>query len=144
VRQSDALVRLIDIGPTLLDLAGLAPLAGADGASLKPLLRGEPMEPLRLYAETGFTHAAPDAFDPEHLAEAPRSFAAYTVRSDGTIEMSEDAHQAILREKDIGAFDGQTWLIRAPRKDGTVAESCRGDCSNGSLARWLDSVRAKM
>jgi arylsulfatase A-like enzyme len=141
VRQSDALVRLIDIGPTLLDVAGLAPLPGADGVSLAPLLRGEAMEPLRLYAETGFTHAAPDAFDPEHLAEAPRSFTAYAVRPDGAIEMSEDAHQAILREKDIGAFDGHAWLIRAPRKDGTVAESCRGDCPDGPLSQWLDSVR---
>jgi arylsulfatase A-like enzyme len=141
IPQSDALVRLIDIGPTLLDLSGLAPLPGADGVSLAPLLRGESMERLRLYAETGFTHAAPDAFDPEHLAEAPRTFAAYTVRPDGAIEMTEDAHQAILREKDIGAFDGQSWVIRSPHKDGTVVESCRGDCANGSLSRWLDSVR---
>ncbi|MCA9509950.1 MAG: sulfatase-like hydrolase/transferase, partial [Myxococcales bacterium] len=34
-------VRTADIAPTVLDLAGLPPLAGAQGVSLAPLLRGE-------------------------------------------------------------------------------------------------------
>ena len=38
VRQQ--LVELIDLGPTLLDVAGLEPLAGASGQSLRPLLEG--------------------------------------------------------------------------------------------------------
>ena len=32
---------MIDLGPTLLDLAGLSPLAGVQGKSLRPLLSGE-------------------------------------------------------------------------------------------------------
>ena len=40
--QSDALVELRDIMPTLLDCAGLAVPEGLDGRSLLPVLRGEP------------------------------------------------------------------------------------------------------
>ncbi|HME91417.1 MAG TPA: sulfatase-like hydrolase/transferase, partial [Myxococcaceae bacterium] len=83
------LVRLIDVGPTVLELAGLPPLPDADGVSLFPLLEGKKLPPLRLYAETGFTHASPDAFDGQHLAIAPRSFDAYLVRADGAIELRE-------------------------------------------------------
>ena len=37
---SDALVNLVDIGPTVLDLCGLSPLPKAQGRSLKPLIAG--------------------------------------------------------------------------------------------------------
>lgn len=37
---NDALVSLVDVGPTLLDLCGLAPLPDAQGRSLKPLIEG--------------------------------------------------------------------------------------------------------
>ena len=36
----DPLVELIDLGPSLLDLAGLEPLEGASGQSIRPLLEG--------------------------------------------------------------------------------------------------------
>lgn len=36
----DALVSLVDVGPTLLDLCGLAPLPEAQGRSLRPLIEG--------------------------------------------------------------------------------------------------------
>ncbi|MEO8669867.1 MAG: sulfatase-like hydrolase/transferase [Tahibacter sp.] len=39
-QRSDAAVRLIDVAPTILDLAGLDPLTGAQGTSLKAGLRG--------------------------------------------------------------------------------------------------------
>jgi arylsulfatase A-like enzyme len=120
--QRDALVRLIDIGPTLLQAAGLAALPAADGV---PLGKGEG---LMLYAETGFTHAAPSAFDAAHLALAPRTFDAYRVRPDGVLEMTDEAHDAVLREKDVGAFDGTSWLVRAPLADGGVSERCDGNC----------------
>lgn len=144
VPRVDALVRLVDIGPTLLDLAGRPPLLGADGVSLAPLLRGEPMPPLRLYAETGFTHASPDAFDSGHARGAPRTFEAYRVRPDGIVEMSEAAHEGTMKEKDIGAFDGKRWIIHSPREDGTMARICRGECDGAEeLERWLDQVTAR-
>lgn len=51
----DAQVRLVDVAPTLLELAGLSwpPAAPAmDGASLLPALRGEPLEDRPAFAET--------------------------------------------------------------------------------------------
>ena len=41
----EALVELIDLGPTLLDLAGLDPLEDASGQSLRPLLEGDDEAP---------------------------------------------------------------------------------------------------
>lgn len=48
------LVHHVDVLPTLLDLLGLPPLAGAAGTSLVPLLRGgEPLPERILFADTG-------------------------------------------------------------------------------------------
>ncbi len=140
----DALVRLLDIGPTVLELAGLPALPAVDGESLVPALRGQPLRPLRLYAETGFSHASPEVFDPGHASGAPRSVDAYRVRPDGTVETGADAHDAILAEKDVGAFDGERWLVRAPRAAGGAVERCAGDCGPGAdaLRAWLDGLVA--
>lgn len=48
------LVRGIDLTPTLLDLAGIPPLAGAQGQSLLPLARGGRQGPASAYSETYF------------------------------------------------------------------------------------------
>ena len=49
-------VRLIDLTPTLADLAALTAIAGVDGRSLRPLLSGQATreEPPDVYAETYF------------------------------------------------------------------------------------------
>jgi hypothetical protein len=138
--QVDALVRLVDVAPTLLQLSGLGPLPGADGVSLQPLLRGEPLEPLRLYAETGFTHASPEVFEPTHLPGTPRGFDNYRLRPDGVVEVTPEAHAAMLREKDRGAFDGETWVVERPQADGSVRRTCEGPCRDGALAAWLEGV----
>ncbi len=44
--------RLVDVAPTLLELAGLPPLPSTDGVSLVPLLAGRPQEIPPAYAET--------------------------------------------------------------------------------------------
>ncbi|HZR11317.1 MAG TPA: sulfatase-like hydrolase/transferase [Myxococcales bacterium] len=131
------LVRLIDLAPTVLEASGLPPLAQGDGVSLMPLLRGASLPPLWLYAETGYTHIAPDAFDADHFTGGPRGFDAYRVRAGGAIEMSGPAHDLAMREKDLGAYDGRGWLIRSRRADGTMQTRCRGECAPG-LAAWLD------
>jgi arylsulfatase A-like enzyme len=43
-RVSDGLVSGIDLMPTCLELAGIAPVAGVDGKSIAPFLRGERKE----------------------------------------------------------------------------------------------------
>ncbi len=134
----DGLVRLVDLGPTILDWAKAAPLPAADGESLLPALDGEVLTRRLLFAETGYTHASPQAFDDAHLAAAPRTFEAYQVRSDGVVEMTPAAHEGVLKEKDFGAFDGEHWLRRAPLADGTVRETCEGNCQ--VLSAFLDRV----
>jgi arylsulfatase A-like enzyme len=136
----DALVRLVDIGPTILDLAGLPPLHDVDGTSLLPVLEGRPMPSLRLYAETGFTHANPSVLDPGHAEYAARTFEAYRIRPDGVVEMNDAAHEAAIREKDVGAFDGRNWIIRSPRSDGTIREAPACTAETRLLARWLEET----
>src|SRR5262249_53063195 len=48
------LVRGIDLTPTLLDLAGMTPLADAQGESLIPVVRGRRRAPASAYSETYF------------------------------------------------------------------------------------------
>jgi arylsulfatase A-like enzyme len=141
----DTLVRLVDVGPTLLELSSLPPLPeDVDGVSLAPLLRGEPLQPPPLYAETGFTHVSPEVFESSHWPGAPRSFEAYRIRQDGVVEVEASAHEAMVREKDRGAFDGRRWLVDRPLADGSVRRTCTGDCADSStLAAWLDAVRAR-
>lgn len=138
--QIDQLVRLIDVGPTILEAAGLAALEGADGVSLMPALRGEPLEAQRLYAETGVTHAVPEVFDPEHAPGVPRTFSLYRIRPDGVTEVAAEHHDALIAEKDVGAFDGRSWVIDSPRRDGSMLRRCVGPCDDPTLAGWLDSL----
>ena len=138
----NSLVRLIDLGPTLLEAMGLPPLEHADGVSLLPLLKGESMAPLKLYAETGYTHAAPDVFDPEHFSGGARGFDAYQVRPNGAVEMTPRARAVALAEKDTGAFDGAGWLTLAPRRNGSMLERCQGECSP-ALRQWFNEVTGK-
>jgi len=50
--ESRAAIRLVDLAPTVLDLLGLPPWDGVDGASLVPLLAGRAQEPPPAYVET--------------------------------------------------------------------------------------------
>lgn len=52
-RSVPDLVRLLDVTPTLLALAGAPALPGAQGRSLVPLLHGEPLPPLPVLTEHG-------------------------------------------------------------------------------------------
>ena len=141
-RVAHDLVRLIDIGPTLLDALGLPPLPNADGVSLLPALRGEKMPPLWLYAETGYTHVPPAAFDPAHYSGGPRGLDAYRILDDGAVEMTDRAHAIALREKDLCAYDGLGWLVQWRRTDGSLATRCTGRCSP-ELAAWLERQRPR-
>ena len=53
-KRIGSLVRGIDLAPTLLDLAGVPPLAGAAGRSLMPLVHGRASGPGTAYGETYF------------------------------------------------------------------------------------------
>jgi hypothetical protein len=130
--------RLLDVAPTLLELANLPPLPNADGASLAPALRGEPLPERLLYAETGFTHVLPNVFLPGHFTQAPRRFESYLLRADGSVEVDPALHAQILAEKDIGAFDGTHWLVRSPLIGGGTQERCDGNCE--ALGAFVERV----
>ena len=53
-RRVPAVVRGIDVAPTLLDLAGQPPLAGMQGQSVVPLMNGRAIAPASAYSETYF------------------------------------------------------------------------------------------
>jgi arylsulfatase A-like enzyme/Tfp pilus assembly protein PilF len=55
-RVVSAPVRLVDVAPTILGLAGLAPLEGSSGVDLGPWMRGERDDSLVAYVETLTTH----------------------------------------------------------------------------------------
>lgn len=51
-RQVDAPISLIDLAPTLVELAGLPPQSTFQGQSLLPLMRGQPQPARTLFSET--------------------------------------------------------------------------------------------
>jgi membrane-anchored protein YejM (alkaline phosphatase superfamily) len=51
-REAPESVSLLDVAPTLLELVGAAPLAGAEGRSLAAAIRGEPLAERPTLAET--------------------------------------------------------------------------------------------
>lgn len=57
-RRIGSLVRTVDLAPTLLELLGVPVPRGMHGASLKPLIDGNPDEPRELYAETYYPATA--------------------------------------------------------------------------------------
>jgi N-sulfoglucosamine sulfohydrolase len=56
---SDALASELDLTPTLLDLAGLAPLAKSHGMTLRPVLEGNPAEKRRAFAFAEISNRGP-------------------------------------------------------------------------------------
>lgn len=56
-RRVDSLVSLVDLAPTLLDLLGVAPMAGVDGRSLRPLLDGGSLPDRAVRAATHHRYA---------------------------------------------------------------------------------------
>ncbi len=65
--RSPVPVQNIDIAPTLLDIAGLPALPGAEGRSLLPLLRGETADPPRPYSFFEWQDRIFAAADAEHF-----------------------------------------------------------------------------
>jgi arylsulfatase A-like enzyme len=140
-------VRLIDVGPTLLDLAGLPPLMGVSGRSFAPIFDGSTsaaLVPEKLLAETTFTHVMPDVFVPEHYVGARRDFLAYRLHPNGLVEIEDETHEQIMLEKDYGAFDGKNWLVTWRNKAGELATRCLGECERSGLRAWFDAQTQKM
>jgi arylsulfatase A-like enzyme len=125
-KSSDALVEFVDIFPTLADLCGLAPPAGLEGLSFKPLL-DEPAKPWKKaalsqyprgklmgyslrsprYRAVGWRPAGPPApFD---------SFELYDLEKDPaeTVNVADDAVHAAAR-KELEALLQAGWKAALP------------------------------
>jgi arylsulfatase A-like enzyme len=61
-RTVDELVQLLDLGPTILDLVGLAPVPGFRGKSLRPLVEGRSGGNEYVFAGSAFTPSAHNPF----------------------------------------------------------------------------------
>ncbi len=130
--QVDSLVRLQDIGPTLLELSGLSPKLGS-AESLVPALENRPLTPRLLTAETTFTHVLPSVLSSTHYTGARRDFEAYHLFPSGLVEVADETHAQIMREKDVGVFDGTNWLVEWRSADGALHDRCSGDCASLSI-----------
>ena len=91
------LVSLIDLTPTLLDLVGVAPIAGMDGRSLRPLLDGGtlPSRPVRAATHHQYAVRTLDWWLGGTLAEGG---ATWRLRSDGAGEDVAAAHPEVVSE----------------------------------------------
>jgi arylsulfatase A-like enzyme len=101
-RDERALVSLVDVAPTLLDLAGAAPLPRADGLSLLPLLRdGPPPGERTLFAtEQAYRWTANGRKD---VPEAPaRPLGVAAIRGDHIYQWGADGSEQLspLRDGD--------------------------------------------
>jgi choline-sulfatase len=124
-RVVDPMVRLIDVAPTLLDLSGVAPLANAEGISLRPLLTGHETRPApAAYVESLFgwlccgwapLHAWRD--DAWKFIDAPRAELYDTSTDPGEVQnlaASRGADVARLRRDLEAALSGEAKVAQGP------------------------------
>jgi arylsulfatase A-like enzyme len=146
-------VSLVDLAPTLLDLAQLSPLMSADGRSLASSLGGGEPEPKAVYSETGlwFTEA---------IAEVPLSQRiAYPDLTRITEVDRKHLDQVVIREryeslttavKHRMLQSGDWRLLYLPTRAGPKFElcdlkldpGCEKDCSDANPAR-LNELKAQ-
>ena len=115
-------VRTIDVAPTLLDLAGIAPPAAMDGVSLVPYLDGETTD-LNLVAfnETGIWLTDVPGMPRDHLRypdlpdllEVPDKLS-------GTLAIKQQYREAIVAAKDRMVRLGSWKLIYQPTTNGPL------------------------
>jgi arylsulfatase A-like enzyme len=123
-------VELIDVVPTLLDLAAVPAPAGLQGRSLVPLLRGEPWHDRPSFAET--TRAA----KPETVARRTPAWAVYAgadklisfarLHTPELYRLAEDPHERnnLYPGDPAGELERQLrrWRSRAPRQAGRAGD----------------------
>ncbi|MEM8710039.1 MAG: sulfatase [Planctomycetota bacterium] len=118
-QRHDATTRMIDLAPTVRDLAGLNPVSTSMGASLAPLLRGE----IPAWAETP---AVSELFDVGRELRSMRTSSSKLVHSASTDQMiwfdlvtdPEERNERLMRKRDASAglleqyAEVQEWIGR--------------------------------
>lgn len=121
VGRIDAVVRSIDLMPTLLEITGIPLPSRLEGVSLIPLLKGEPLESLPAFNETGiwFTDIPglpekhlryPDLMD---LLEVPD-------RKSGALAVKPEYEAIIIKAKDRMIRSANWKLVYQPLVDGYI------------------------
>jgi choline-sulfatase len=133
-RESRAPVRLVDLAPTLLDLAGLPALPDTDGVSLAPLLAGRPLPPEPAFVESqqpwttyGWSPLAAVRHGGWKYVRAPRPELYDLARDPGEEadrSRSEPSRRAVL-ESLLDRFERQSAARAARADDPAVMESLR-------------------
>lgn len=120
-RTVDAVVRTVDLAPTLLDLVGLKVPDCMCGAALTPALDGHPLPDLPAYSETGVWVTQVPSLEPEHL-NYPDLPALLEVpdKNVGTIALKPEWHFKVVSAKDRMLRNGKWKLVRQPMRDGAV------------------------
>lgn len=120
---SGAIVRDVDLEPTLGELLGLPATDAADGRSLVPALRGEPLAPALAYAETGLW------FTEDVQGVPPSLRLPYPDVAHATEVLPERGDDVVLRAELEGVVvaakhrmvrDERYKLVRIPTRDGVV------------------------
>jgi len=95
------MVRAIDIVPTLLDTLDIDVPQGVDGVSLVPLMRGEPIDDLPGFCETGLWLATPPGQHPRHI-RYPELLEVLDVpcKRSGTLALREQYKPLVERARD--------------------------------------------
>jgi arylsulfatase A-like enzyme len=115
-RRVDAIVRSIDVAPTLLELAGVRSPMALDGTSLVPLMRGERGDlGLAAYSETGIWLTTIPGMAPDHLRypDLPDMLDVPDKRT-GTLAIKPEFKRPIIDAKDRMVRKGQWKLVYQP------------------------------
>jgi Sulfatase len=114
----DAPVSLVDLAPTLLDMARIDSSEPFDGTSVVPALKGDEaaIEWLRqrvCFTETGIRSPLPEAGKIDEMKIFDAAAAFFTMNSQtGRIEVREELMPVIIADKERAAFN-QRWLLAA-------------------------------
>jgi arylsulfatase A-like enzyme len=140
--RSQLPARLVDVAPTVLDLLGLAPLAGAEGESLRPILAGQAggwraayVESLQPFLSYGWAPLAALRTAEAKYVRAPRSELYDLVADPGETRDLHDARgdQARQMARDLASFE------RAPERS-RFAAATAADAGDAETARALAAL----
>jgi len=145
-RSVGAIVRSVDVAPTLLELAGVPSPAAFDGTSLAPLVRGERDDlDLAAFSETGIWLTKVPGMEREHLhyPDLP-DMLDVPDKAAGTLAIKDEFSRLVVDAKDRMVRKGQWKLIYQPMTHGAlfalfdlVADP---DCRHNVLARHPETV----